>query len=102
MRTCADLARCLCAFSRVFCAINPVLSVFIVCFSLCSISTYNDEKSAAAMYDAVNNIGFDLWKATANGDKHTYDIRVTREQARMYSVCCCSASPPFSLSQHEN
>ena len=66
------------------------------------LSTYNDEKSAAAMYDAVNNIGFDLWKATANGDKHTYDIRVTREQARMYSVCCCSASPPFSLSQHEN
>jgi len=49
-------------------------------------SAYHDDKSAAAMYDAVNNIGFDLWKATANGDTRVYDIRVTREQARMYSV----------------
>jgi hypothetical protein len=39
------------------------------------------------MYDAVNNLGFDLWKATANGNLRVYDIRVTREQARMYSVC---------------
>jgi hypothetical protein len=50
-------------------------------------STYHDAKSAATMYDAVNNLGFDLWKATANGNLRVYDIRVTREQARMYSVC---------------
>jgi murein tripeptide amidase MpaA len=46
--------------------------------------TFNDEKSAAAMNDAVNNLGFDMWKAVANGNVHVYDIRVTRSQNRMY------------------
>jgi len=48
-------------------------------------STYHDDASAAVMYNAVNEIGFDLWKANSHGHTHTYDIRVTREQARMYS-----------------
>ena len=36
------------------------------------------------MYDAVNNLGLDLWKAQANGDHRVYDIRVTRDQNRMH------------------